>query len=156
MSIINEALKKTEEQLQKNSAKDTTVKIPHPGARPVLLYILILAAGILLAHLIFNQLGRRVQTKITPKNAALPKPLPPNPLAGPLPVARVLPEEKKTPETDFILNGIFYSDNSGYALINNQIVRENDYVDGAKVNTITAKTVELDKNGIKITLATRR
>ena len=56
----------------------------------------------------------------------------------------------------FVLNGIFFSDNDSYALINNQIVRENDYVDAAKVSSITANTVELDNAGTTITLTTPR
>ncbi|MDP2831372.1 MAG: hypothetical protein Q8O02_03905, partial [Candidatus Omnitrophota bacterium] len=59
-------------------------------------------------------------------------------------------------ETSFVLNGIFFSDEDGYALVNNQIVRENDYVDGAKVGLITVNTVKLDNAGQTITLSTPR
>ena len=65
-------------------------------------------------------------------------------------------EENKTPQVNFVLSGIFFSDNDSYALVNNKIVRENDSVDGATVKTITANTVELDSGGMLTTLATQR
>ena len=81
--------------------------------------------------------------------------MPTNP-AAPAATPSQLPEEKKPAETSFILNGIFFSDNDGYALVNNQIVRENDYVDKAKVSLITPNTVQLDNAGSTITLSTHR
>jgi len=51
-----------------------------------------------------------------------------------------------------VLNGIFFSEGQGYALINNQIVKESDVIDGAKVLKITSDAVELDSSGTKITL----
>jgi len=172
MSIINEALKKTEEHLQKNSAKANPLP-PKPAgskpAKPFLLYILILLAGLLLSNFIFNLLNHQAQDnglasnsqshKIQPtfapqKNAAAVIQTTNLPPAVVLPSP--LPEENKPLEASFVLNGIYFSDNDGYALVNNQIVRENDYVDGAKVVLITTHTVELDNAGQKITLATHR
>ncbi|MFH0918119.1 MAG: hypothetical protein V1830_03190 [Candidatus Omnitrophota bacterium] len=155
MSIINDALKKTEEHLQKNTDKDNLAAPKPAGVKPFLLYILILLAGLALGNFIFNLLSHKVKTTREPKKVSdtaaaainsLPKaglPIPP-------------PEEIKPLPASFILNGIFFSDNDGYALVNNQIVRENDYVDGAKVSSITANTVELDNAGKTITLSTRR
>lgn len=154
MSIINEALKKTEENLQKNSAKDNLLA-PKPGRnKPLLLYILILLTGLLLGNFIFNLLYKIQTSRTSTKNV-----LPITKTTTHLP-AIALPgqplEAKKPAETSFVLNGIFFSDNDGYALVNNQIVRENDYVDGARVNLITANTVELDNAGQAIILSTRR
>ena len=155
MSIINEALKKTEQHLQKNAAKDNP--LPHKPSRPkpFLLYILILLAGLLLGNFIFISLRHKIQAIQTPKKNADVVIQTTNP--PPLPVLPSLPpEEQKPAETSFVLNGIFFSDNDGYALINNQIVRENDYVDGAKVGLITTNSVELDNTGQRITLTTSR
>jgi hypothetical protein len=160
MSIINEALKKTEEHLQKNSAKDAPLSDKPSGAKPFLLYVLILLAGLLLGNFIFILLRHKtqvhkIQTIQTPNENTLPVIQITNP--PPLPVLPSQPiEEKKPAETNFVLNGIFFSDNDGYALVNNQIARENDYVDGAKVGLITATTVELNNAGQTITLTTRR
>jgi hypothetical protein len=178
MSIINEALKKTEEYLQKNSAKDSSLPPKPARAKPFLLYTLILLAGLALGNFILNLLSHKLQSnglpssrqshKIqstqTPGKTALPitqttnsPPLAalPNPLSEEKkPTAQASKESLK--EGLFVLNGIFISDNDGYALVNNQIVRENEYVDGAKVGLITTNTVELDNAGQTITLSTHR
>ncbi len=155
MSIINEALKKTEEYLQKNSAKDNPLPAKPLGPKPYILYILILLAGLALGNFMFNLLSYKIQATQTPKKNAftvIPATNLPAPTALPSPPAK----ETKPIETSFVLNGIFFSDEDGYALVNNQIVRENDYVDGAKVGSITANTVKLDNAGQTITLTTTR
>ena len=186
MSIINEALKKTEEYLQKNSAKDNPLPPKRTAAKPFLLYSLILLAGLALGNFIFNLLSHKAQADglasfsqshkpqddglasfsqshkpqgnglaSTSQNHKIQTTQTPNsPSQAALPSQPL--EEKKSKETSFVLNGIFFSDNDGYALINNQIVRENDYVDGAKVGSITTNTVELDNSGQAITLSTHR
>jgi len=155
MSIINEALKKTEEHLKKNA--DKINPLPHKPTllKPFLFYILILLAGILVANFIFTLLRHKIQTTQTPKinadtiiQTTNPPPLPTLPSQP--------PEENKPLETSFILNGIFFSANDSYALINNQIVRENDSVNGAKVDLITINSVQLDNAGQTITLTTTR
>ncbi|MBU4251488.1 MAG: hypothetical protein KKC39_05990 [Candidatus Omnitrophica bacterium] len=155
MSIINEALKKTEEYLQKNSAKDNPLPSKPPGPKPYLLYILILLAGLALGNFIFNLLSYKIQATQTPKKNAFAV-IPATNLPAPAALPSQPAKETKPIETSFVLNGIFFSDEDGYALVNNQIVRENDYVDGAKVGSITANTVKLDNAGQTITLSTPR
>ena len=196
MSIINEALKKTEEHLQRNVAKDNS--LPDKPSRPksFLLYILILLTGLLLGNLIFTLLRHKPQgdglasTSQSHKSqdnglassnqshkpqgnglasTSTQAPSLPSPIKDALPIIQTTnlppppilpnqpPEEKKSAaQANFVLNGIFFSDNDGYALVNNQIVRKNDRVDGAKVSLITANSVELDNAGQTITLTTRR
>jgi len=155
MSIINDALKKTGERLKMNTAK--TNPLPANSLRPktFLFYILILLAGLLLANFIFTLLKHRIKinqavkkdfSAATPTKNLVPLSILPN---QPL-------EINKPTEASFILNGIFFSDNNSYALINNQIVRENDSVDGAKVKTISLNTVELNRGGKTITLMTQK
>jgi hypothetical protein len=159
MSIINEALKKTEEGIQKNTTKENQLGTIRPTPKPFLLYILILLAGLFLGNFIFDQLNHKIKTTHLPKKV-MNSPIAQQPTAlAPPPVKAALPlKEKEHPatETIFILNGIFFSDQGGYALVNNQIVRESDSVDGAKVERITANTVELNNAGKLITLATQR
>ncbi|MCX5693552.1 MAG: hypothetical protein NT014_00210 [Candidatus Omnitrophica bacterium] len=156
MSIINDALKKTGEYLQKNSTANTAFPAIPPKVKPLFFYILILLVGLLLGNLIFNFISHKINNQVTPKKnipiatEAVKPPLPP------IQPAQTQEEKKPAEKTPFILNGIFYSDNNGYALINNQIVRENDYVDGAKVSLITTDKVELDNAGQIITLTTHR
>lgn len=176
MSIINEALKKAEQSIHKNPAKETLPPNTKHAAKPYILYILILVTGLFLSNFIFTLISHKPQgdglasdgqshklakTKtaaalniIEPAVKAPAKMMAsePSPVIPPAPQL----EENEVPETAFILNGIFFSDNDGYALVNNQIVRENDLVDGAKVKTITANTIELDNAGKIVTLATQR
>lgn len=154
MSIINEALKKTEEHLQKNNA--TNNSLPNQfKIKPLLLYFLILAAGLLLGNFIFTLLKNKTQIN----NLPFPKQIQTENNNLPLESA-ILPsqpaEELKSTDTNFVLNGIFFSADDSYALINNQIVRENEYVDGAKVGEITTNSVELNNAGSLITLTTPR
>lgn len=59
------------------------------------------------------------------------------------------------PLTSFILNGLFFSAEDAYALINNQIVKEGESVDGATVKRIDEDGVELEFNGAKVELPYR-
>ncbi|MDD5282050.1 MAG: hypothetical protein PHC37_05210 [Candidatus Omnitrophica bacterium] len=160
MSIINEALKKTEESIQKNSLKETSGLNKKPRFNAYLFYILIFVIGLSLSSFIFVAINRKVEPPIAfqgpdktiPTLGQKPE------AAQTLPAVTLspLPEVQDKPEKNFILNGIFFSDNDGYALVNNQIVREDDSVDGAKVEKITENTVELNNQGNIITLSTNR
>jgi hypothetical protein len=157
MSIINEALKKTEEGIQKNADMKNPLSSNKPAPKPFFLYILILLVGLFLGNFIFNQLNHKIKNAHQLEKTIITA-LPQQPATlAPLPTEPALPlKENKPPEASFILNGIFFSDNSGYALVNNQIVRKNDSVGGAKVEEITANTVKLDNAGQLITLSTQR
>jgi hypothetical protein len=148
MSIINEALKKAEQSIHNNLAKETSLSDTKPAAKPYILYILILAAGLFISNFIFGLLSHRIKTPPAVKTPVKEITAEPAPVILPAPLL----EENKA----FILNGIFFSDNDGYALVNNQIVREGDLVDTATVKTITANSVELDNAGKIITLSTQR
>lgn len=159
MSIINEALKKTEESIQRNSLKETTGPDKKPRFKPYLFYILIFVVGLFLSSLIFTIINRKIQSPHMPEPPKAAPTLGKESQAGqtlPTVTPTPLPKEQDKPEKDFILNGIFFSDNDGYALVNNQIIRENDLVDGAKVEKITVNTVELNNEGEIITLSTNR
>ena len=161
MSIINEALKKTAEHLQKKTDQNSPLSPKSFSHKPYLLYGLILFAGLLIGNLIFNLLKHTPKNKprqnekpISINNTLVTTPTTPPPLAP----ASLNPPEVEHPskKAGFILNGIFFSDNDGYALINNQIVRKGDYVDGAQVREITANNVQIDNAGQMITLTTPR
>jgi len=156
MSIINEALKKTEQSIHKNSIPE----IPKSATKPYIIYILILIAGLFLSNFVFVLLRHKTETAVTVKKSPDLTDQPVKEIKTIPPISVVTPgptlEENKTPQANFVLSGIFFSDNDSYALVNNKIVRENDSVDGATVKTITANTVELDSKGLLITLATQR
>ncbi len=160
MSIINEALKKTEESIQKNSLKVTAGTNKKPRIKTYLFYILILVAALFLGNIVFTIINRKVETPLESEPPAKEVPIldqkPEAVQTLPAITPPPLPEKQDKPEKKFILNGIFVSDNDGYALVNNRIVRENDLVDGAKVEKITTNTVELNNEGNIVTLSTNR
>jgi len=152
MSIINDALKKTEQLIQNKQAQEVRLA-RKPSPNPFLLFILILLAGFSLGNFIFGLLGHKINSTQPPKKiVTAAAPIVPTPALTVAPPA----EENKPPKPTFVLNGIFFSGKDGYALVNNQIVRENDYVEGARVNRITPTTVELDNQGEVIFLNTLR
>lgn len=163
MSIINEALKKTGQFIQENEAKNRPVAKNIHTAKPWLIYILILLAGIFLSKVIFDLISHKSTGHILITSDQNSKPqdykleLAAINSKPALVTAPIVPLENNTPtQPSFVLNGIFLSDNDAYALVNNQIVRENDSVDGAKIIRITVNTVELDSNGKLTSLSTRR
>lgn len=155
MSIINEALKKTGESIQKNSAQETSGWNKKAGLKLYLFYLLIFLVGLFLSSLIFNLIKRKIEKPVIvepPKTTSIPEKQPQVSQALPT----VMPEEQNKPEKKFILNGIFFSDNKGYAIVNNQIVKERDSIEGVNVEKITANTVELNNEGKIISLSTNR
>ncbi|MCM8797476.1 MAG: general secretion pathway protein GspB [Candidatus Omnitrophica bacterium] len=55
----------------------------------------------------------------------------------------------------FVLNGLFYAHEENYALINNKVVKEGDFIDGVKVVKILDDGVRLDVNGSMVFLSYR-
>ena len=53
-----------------------------------------------------------------------------------------------------VLNGIFFAKDGCYAIINNQIVKENDVIEGATVTRITVDEVEFEADAVKFKLST--
>ena len=160
MSIINEALKKTEQSIHKNAAKEALPSGRKLAIKHYVIYILILIAGLFLSNFIFTLISAKVKTSSGLNQSLSSTNQPVKEISPILSTAIVTSapvfKENKTPGADFVLNGIFFSDHNSYALVNNAIVRENDFVDGAKVKTISANTVELDSGDKRITLTTQR
>lgn len=61
---------------------------------------------------------------------------------------------KEKPRVPLVLNGVFFSGDEGFALINNHIVREGEVVDGATVKRIKLNEVQLDLDGSTVRLST--
>lgn len=171
MSIINEALKKTGEYLKQKSSSPSSGEGPDKKKRvkrTYLLYALIASVGILSSNLALNYLWRQS----SPRKDPLPKPAQagkqsfpqdkPEEAAGLMPAAtaegnKAIPAEDSEEKTneDFVLSGIFLSGGESYALINNQIVRQNGTIKDAAVKKINKDSVELELNGRKVTLTMR-
>lgn len=139
MSIIYEALKKVGDSGSVNplSGKEKNKKIP---VKPYLLCVLVAAFGLFIANLLFSLFTRppgALQSKIAPPQ----KELPAASIPAPANLTAQVIEKEISPA--WVLNGVFFSQDSGFALINNQIVKEGDAVLGATVVRITRDLVEL-------------
>lgn len=160
MSIIYDALKKVEEAAAGAAGKTPGAKAAgHKRLKinPVVFYVVVACLGIIAASAAFHFFMPR-QKKITrPKQQpvalpqAQPKPQAPPVAAEPAP-AETRPIEAHKP-AHFQLNGVFYSGQEGYALINNRIVEEGDTIAGAVVEKIGLDEVVLKADGAEIKLS---
>lgn len=169
MSIIYEALKKV--SAAQSSASDDKPKAAvnsNDKIRLGLLCILVLVFGFFCANLIFNAFVKPPQTKsrmekpikvypaIKQESATSQAPASPiPPVSSPEPLPAASAEIRPIIQVELILNGVFFSEDEGYALINNQIVKEGDLISGATVKQITLDEVELEAGGQPVKLHTR-
>ena len=164
MSIIYDSLKKIE--------KEKTLPLPLPEIsgrlsqprrgknflNPLFLYAGVALIGIVITGALFhfllserasvNKKGKIVKLKPPALSLNIPYPYQHTPVA-----------QAQTPSfqealASFTLNGIFFSQENGFALINNQIVKVGDSIEGAIVEEISEDKVTLKANGIEITLST--
>lgn len=162
MSIIYDALKKVELS-DSNEAKAGPVKSPKRKPRNYLLYALVIFAVIFIANIFYDRLFEAgpVKSKVTTRNANLSKEaksVPSTSKNGPdNPPLERISEPVKEAVSSFTLNGVFFSGNEGYALINNRIVKEGDKIEEATVIKITLDEVELkyDSSTIKLSSNTK-
>jgi len=173
MSIIYDALKKVDNSNNKESQEQSNKedRESKPKTRMYLVYILVTCLGIFLGNIVFKFLSTsniflqrpkkeapKVLAKSKPSSPTSSKPAGKKPEANPYQalLRGVLPgaikNEPKPPP--WVLNGVFFSQEEGYALINNKIAKEGDVVDGATVKKITLQEVELDSGGSTIKLST--
>lgn len=156
MSIIYDALKKIEKSNSVTPKAEDKLNAPSPSkkTKTYLLYILVVCLGAAIANIFFgfftkpakvnkvNKINKVVALPVLPP-AMPPKELPPGIKKVPDAV-----EAKKQPElSPLVLNGVFFSQSQGYALINNRIVKEGDTVEGAVVKRIGLGEVELEFEG---------
>jgi hypothetical protein len=163
MSIIHDALKKAQ-KTNASSQLPSSVEQRPSSKKFILLYAGVALLGALCAKLFFvYALPLFLKKPEKPRLASQAKrePLPIKTVAPssslPQSNALVLPEIIKKvsqkadtslgPESGITLNGVFFSEDEGYALINNQITQEGDVVAGAKVMKITVDEVELEIDG---------
>lgn len=166
MSIIYDALKKVEES-NNISSREKVSKEHKLKPKIYLVYILVICLGFFIASIFLELFTKPLQinTKVISKNLPqidktpdlniIPQTLPPK--DTPISESNISyqpPETKKEPEVSFVLNGVFFSQDEGYALINNRIVKEGDLVDGMTVKRIRLEEVELrNPEGLTIKLS---
>ncbi|MDD5653950.1 MAG: type II secretion system protein N [Candidatus Omnitrophica bacterium] len=158
MSIIYDALKKVQTGLKMENKKV-------PPVKPVFLYLGIAVAGVLLAQFLFNLLApsapasAKLKVKVTALKA---KPT----VKQQAPVEKIATQPQPQPQAaqqtapvaqaelpSLVLNGIFSTGNEGYCLINNQILKVGDEIEGLIVEKIRDQEVELSNKGTIIKLS---
>jgi len=158
MSIIYDALKK----VQNNINPGAEFNNGHPKLKRKLYLIasLTIVAGIAIISIVSILLGNSKKiSKANVLQAQVAKGLnaiPSKTIFKETPKQeneQISPAPKKEPSETFTLNGVFFSQDEGYALINNRIVKEGDSVGGATVKSITLDRVELEREGQSITLS---
>ncbi len=175
MSIIYDALKKVE------GAKDPLPASPQPANKPdkskfkaYLSYFFVICAGFLIANMAFTLIVKSARVNddarvaeallITPNNTVITQePKRQDHLPAKIVVPAATPpislgpySKPDTKPINLALNGIFFSQDEGYALINNRILKEGDKIENATITRITAEEVELNNNGLPVKLSTRK
>ena len=171
MSIIYDALKKVERS-KKNSPGPKAPEEDKSKVKSYLVYVLIGLVGFVLAGAIFRFATMSLRGKelapIKVPAVASPKPRPEKkavsenkevPAAstesgrqGPAPSAG---EQVTAPARRMTLNGVFFSEDEGYALIDNKVVKVGDAIEGAQVIKIDIDGVELEAGGETFRLETK-
>jgi len=160
MSIIYEALKKAEAQGAKQPINDKLMTPKaRPGMRMILVYILVIIAAIFMMNLFYKLISTSHPAKpaiqsVPPKVNAAPLPIQ---VKNPSPEVPVVPEAQGPVFTRRLdLNGVFYSGSEAYALMNNQIIKVGDIIEGAIVKRISLEGVELEKDGQLVQIPTSK
>ncbi|OGX43894.1 MAG: hypothetical protein A3G38_03065 [Omnitrophica WOR_2 bacterium RIFCSPLOWO2_12_FULL_51_8] len=158
MSIIYDALKKVECSAAAETKPRLKAKISKPRKIGLAAaYLLAAGLGVMLGNFIFSVLiSPSTPARDAPAKQAMQEP--PKAAAPLAPAGLALeqaPPAKVSGAPNLVLNGIFFSRDEGYALINNQIVKEGDEVDGATVKEINIDEVELAALGSTIKLSCR-
>ena len=178
MSIINEALKKTQSEFSEKEGQDVSnlyeklhtkvepetdkepgtktpearPQLPSSSQIPILLIIFVLLVGVFVAT-------RSTETK---KSSSSTKPINPiKKIASLIHVPKPTPQPKSIPKQvykkgELVLNGTMKVDhNKTVALINNEIYQVGDSIDGKQIMSITMEGVELTDKGKTIFLTVK-
>lgn len=154
MSIIYDALKKAEKVINPNqkATPDTQDKHPKSKYKLYILYALVGCLGLAIGNIIFGFLSPP-KTSDLAKNDRATKPTETSRAIQAKPVAappKTTPSifigRKEKTKVSLILNGVFFSEGEGYALINNRIIKEGEEIDGLIVTRVNLDEVELVAN----------
>ncbi len=165
MSIIHDALKKVE-AFGANQTKTKIDKSVKSKPNIYFLYALVICFGFFIANIFYEWLFPKyslntanIVTKGQPptdKEQAVSSYSQPSSEAATsgtsAPMQTKIETQKETPPS-LTLNGVFFSENGGYALINNRIVKQGDKIGGATIVQIFLDEVDLEFNGSIIKLS---
>jgi hypothetical protein len=164
MSIIYDALKKVETS-QTGDSKREIDKGFKPKLKIYLLYALMICLGLFIANIFYEWLIPKPLLNttdiVTGGQPMIDKKETVSSYSQPSTGTTVLQtsasvetkiETQKEGPSSFTLNGVFFSGNDGYALINNRVVKKGDKIDGATVVQILLDEVDLEFGGSIIKL----
>ncbi|MFA4888197.1 MAG: hypothetical protein WC628_01300 [Candidatus Omnitrophota bacterium] len=160
MSIIYDALKKVENS--KNNKFKTV--IPAAGLKKVnsyFIYAAVVVLGLFVGNLFLSFLTpkefRPAKLKPIAEAPKAPDAASTSNLGAPSnKTAALAPQVKTEPQQyDFNLDGVFFSGDTAFALINDQVVQRGDIVSGALIRKISLDSVELEVKGRITTLLNR-
>jgi type II secretory pathway component PulC len=165
-----EDVKKNEEMNQEQVQAQQKPKKSPVQLKAYLLFFVVACVGVVLANSLFRLFITPVRNNISLAAKAKEKFLSENKKTAvtgqetikgvspstppPVSLLQELSSQKQTQPT-FVLNGVFFSENGGCALINNQIVKEGDHIEGATVVRIALEGVELKLEDSVIKLTSR-
>ena len=148
MSIINDALKKTQTHLQKTILPSPVLHdspVKHVGLWIItgIIFVGLIGCSIVLFGIVFSG----------STSSYYPAPSPNHQYAkANTPSPSIFLDRKG----QLTLNGIMKMDNELFSLINNQIFKEGDYVDGKRIVSITNNKIEIYHKGKIVELKASR
>ncbi len=168
MSIINEALKKTQEKLRITTAspllesqKSDQKEGKKIWIRITVIFVLVgfLGCGLIFFALSKNRLALATkETKHEITQEQTPQSFKPSPVPvvqNPHPSAQPPPAASKPNSNELVLSGIMTMGDEQLALINNKIYKVGDYIGDRQVLSISVDKVEISDNGKTLTLTTK-
>lgn len=136
---------------------DDVVKKAQPPKLIYLIYLLMVVAGFFLAKFAFSFFINPQEAKTQEIITSLPADIPPAQMQiNPIVETPSAPQEVEKTAPQLFLNGIFFDEAQPYALINNQVVKRGDMIEGVNVVQILTNEVVLEFEGTTIKLKTSR
>jgi type II secretory pathway component PulC len=173
MSIIYDALKKVD----KEKVSHGEGEFRRPPFKQYFVYGMVVFLGVVIAHFSFKLLVTHKETftrlgdkQVSQKTKVFSSRKPPEvvPSVTPSSVADAVPpsppaqavspttESLRQTPSSLVLSGVFFSENEGYALINNRILKQGDTIDGARLIKVGLDAVELEFKGETFKLTARK
>ncbi|MBF0478776.1 MAG: hypothetical protein HQL26_04780 [Candidatus Omnitrophica bacterium] len=174
MSIINDALKKTQNVMQKNTQTNQPTEQPNPVGNDqsfisplpiepnnenhgIMIKILVGVCLVLLCITVYNTVAINHKSKnLTQKS---PSPVTASKVSTQaitaLPTASVPPIVHTAPPTQaptFVISGIMSTGTKKVALINGEVYETGAEIDGYTIQSIDLQSVKLVKDGVELTL----
>lgn len=147
MSIISEALKKVENSSENRPQLLVSSEPGKKGFNRLMVFLLAaIAVGIAFKSLTAHRVTKQGNSSVPETNQTALVP-------APLQDEKLLQKVRNLSASSFQLSGIALMEGKSFAIINGDIFKEGDKVEGAKLIKITKDKVTLDREGNQIQLS---